>query len=132
MTVLVRLPELTVTEARLLARMLELAPIEASLSAPEMPPGVAEELKATAASMRTAILEAITTAERTVEDPAGDAPAAPPMEDWIINVYGNAVTAIAGYFSELGVAPDAADHNARACLARLAHLEPPLTVERIA
>lgn len=60
----VTLPALNVTEARLIARMLELAPIEASLSGPSLPPGVAAELKATAASLRTAFLEAIATAER--------------------------------------------------------------------
>lgn len=62
---MVRLPDLTITEARLLARLLELAPIEVSMSKATISDSAAAELMATAQSLRTATLEAITTAERT-------------------------------------------------------------------
>lgn len=60
----VTLPPLNVAEARLIARLLELAPVEVSMSRATMPDGVAAEVKATAASLRTAFLEAIAAAER--------------------------------------------------------------------
>lgn len=62
---MVRLPELTITEAKVLARLLELAPIEVSMSRATISDEAAAELVATARSLRTATLEAIDTAERT-------------------------------------------------------------------
>lgn len=54
-----------------------------------------------------------------------------PVEDWVTHVYSPAIGAFTTYFAEAGVPHEIADHNARALLARLAHLEPPLTIERL-
>jgi hypothetical protein len=51
------------------------------------------------------------------------------FKDWVRSTYSRAVTIIAGVFIELGFSPEHAEHNARACLARLALATPPITVE---
>lgn len=53
----------------------------------------------------------------------------PEVTDWILNVYARSVDILAGVFLEQGFPPERADRLARACLARLAHAEPPITVE---
>lgn len=127
---LVRMPDLTITEARLLARLLELAPVEVSMSRATISDSAAAELVATAQSLRTATLEAITTAERTgTADEEAEQPRATPFERWVPEVYELAVTTWRDLLTETGMPAEGADHLARAALARLAHLEPPLTVE---
>jgi hypothetical protein len=49
---------------------------------------------------------------------------------WVVEVYEPAVAIIADVFREVGV-KELADHNARACLARMASHSPPITVERL-
>lgn len=129
MPALVRMPELTITEAKVLARLLELAPIEVSMSRATISDEAAAELVATARSLRTAVLEAIATAERT--EPADEEAKRTPFERWVPEVYNVAVATWTELLTETGMALDGADHMARAALARLAHLDPPLTVEVI-
>ena len=53
----------------------------------------------------------------------------PEVADWVLNVYARSVGILAALFMERGAPQDYADRLARACLARLAHADPPITVE---
>ena len=63
--------------------------------------------------------------------PSPDSAVNEAVEDWVLNVYEVAVEIITGVIAELELNPEQADHNARACLARLAHAQPPMTVEQV-
>lgn len=54
-----------------------------------------------------------------------------PVQDWVLQVYNPAIKSFVDYFTEAGVPFEVADHNARALLARLAYLQPPLTIEAL-
>lgn len=54
----------------------------------------------------------------------------PAVTDWILNVYARSVDILTALFVELHIGgPEQSDHLARLCLARLAHADPPITVE---
>lgn len=54
------------------------------------------------------------------------------FEDWVRDVYQPALGVIAGAFEEATAStPEASDHFARAVMARLMHLDPPLTLAAI-
>lgn len=53
----------------------------------------------------------------------------PEVTDWVLDVYARSVDILTALFVERGAPEDFADRLARACLARLAHADPPITVE---
>lgn len=54
------------------------------------------------------------------------------FEDWVRDVYQPALGVIAGAFSDAtGCGAEASDHFARAVMARLMHLDPPITLAAV-
>lgn len=51
------------------------------------------------------------------------------LQEWMTTCYLPAVGAFMEFFEEFGVTRDAAEHNARALLSRLMHLDPALSIE---
>ncbi len=54
----------------------------------------------------------------------------PEVTDWVLNVYARSVDILTALFVELHIGGrEQSDHLARLCLARLAHADPPISVE---